>query len=121
MTKLFADVVDIDLTRALAGPHVAMMLGDLRARVINVETAGAGDDSRVWGPPFVGPEDELQSTHFMSCNRNKESVTADLTRAEGKALLTKLVAKADVLIENFRTGVVERLGFSFERLHEMAW
>lgn len=119
MTKMLDDVVVIDLTRALAGPHAAMMLGDLGARVIKVETPGTGDDSRSWGPPFIGPADELQSTYFMSCNRNKESVTADLKSAEGKALLTKLVAKADVLMENFRTGVMERLGFSSERLHEI--
>ncbi len=119
MTKLLADVVVIDLTRALAGPHAAMMLGDLGARVIKVESPETGDDSRGWGPPFVGAEADLQSTYFMSCNRNKESVTADLKSAEGKTLLTELVAKADVLMENFRTGVMERLGFSFERLHEI--
>ena len=69
-------VIVVDLTRALAGPHAAMMLGDLGARVIKVETPGGGDDTRGWGPPFVGPEDEPVSTYFLSCNRNKESVTA---------------------------------------------
>ncbi|HSE72374.1 MAG TPA: CoA transferase, partial [Nocardioidaceae bacterium] len=70
------DLVVIDLTRALAGPHAGMMLGDLGAREIKVETPGVGDESRTWGPPFVGPEDDPTSTYFMSCNRNKESVTA---------------------------------------------
>src|SRR3954464_13582841 len=71
-----ADVVVVDLSRALAGPHAAMMLGDLGARVIKVEAPG-GDDSRGWGPPFVrpaGPSAAIESTYFMSCNRNKESV-----------------------------------------------
>jgi crotonobetainyl-CoA:carnitine CoA-transferase CaiB-like acyl-CoA transferase len=113
------DLVVIDLTRALAGPHAAMMLGDLGARVIKVESPNGGDESRSWGPPFVGPDDEPVSTYFMSCNRNKESVTADLKSPEGKELLTRLVERADVLLENFRTGVLDRLGFSVERLHEI--
>jgi len=113
------DLVVIDLTRALAGPHAAMMLGDLGARVIKVESPDGGDESRSWGPPFVGPEDEPVSTYFMSCNRNKESVTADLKSEEGRDLLTRLVERADVLLENFRTGVLDRLGFSVERLHEI--
>nr|WP_275402389.1 CoA transferase [Streptomyces sp. SID13031] len=108
-------MVVVDLTRALSGPHAAMMLGDLGARVIKVETPAGGDDSRGWGPPFVAGE----STYFLSANRNKESVTADLKSAEGKEFLTKLVGKADVLLENFRPGVLDRLGFSVERLHEL--
>jgi crotonobetainyl-CoA:carnitine CoA-transferase CaiB-like acyl-CoA transferase len=119
MTDMLSDLVVIDLTRALAGPHAGMMLGDLGARVIKVESPGAGDDSRGWGPPFVGPEDALESTYFMSCNRNKESVTADLKSEDGKDLLTRLVARADVLMENFRPGVLDRLGFSVTRLHEI--
>lgn len=116
---MLSDLVVIDLTRALAGPHAAMMLADLGARVIKVEQPDGGDESRSWGPPFVGAEDDPVSTYFMSCNRNKESVTADLKSDEGKELLTRLVARADVLMENFRTGVLDRLGFSVERLHEI--
>ncbi len=116
---MLADLVVVDLTRALAGPHAAMMLADLGARVIKVESPDGGDESRSWGPPFVGPDDEPVSTYFMSCNRNKESVTADLKSDAGKALLTRLVTHADVLLENFRTGVLDRLGFSVERLHEI--
>src|SRR3954454_22138757 len=115
---MLTDLVVVDLTRALAGPHAAMMLGDLGARVIKVESPG-GDDSRAWGPPFVGPEDAQESTYFMSANRNKESVTADLKTEEGKDFLTRLVARSDVLLENFRTGVLDRLGFSFAQLHEI--
>ena len=109
----------IDLSRALAGPHAGMMLGDLGARVIKVETPGTGDDTRGWGPPFVGPEDDPVSTYFLSCNRNKESIALDLKSEDGRSVLTRLVAHADVLLENFRPGVLDRLGFSVERLHEL--
>src|SRR5919112_3385269 len=102
-------VVVVDLSRALAGPHAAMMLGDLGARVIKVENPDGGDDSRGWGPPFVGPADAEESTYFFSCNRNKESVTADLKSEDGRELLARLVRQADVLVENFRTGVLDRL------------
>jgi formyl-CoA transferase len=113
------DIVVIDLSRALAGPHAAMMLGDLGARVIKVENPDGGDDTRGWGPPFVGHEGAQESTYFLSCNRNKESITLDLKSDEGRATLTQLVQHGDVLIENFRTGVLNRLGFSTERLHEL--
>jgi crotonobetainyl-CoA:carnitine CoA-transferase CaiB-like acyl-CoA transferase len=116
-------VLVIDLSRALAGPHAAMMLGDLGARVIKVENPDGGDDSRGWGPPFVDDTgsvaDSGESTYFFSCNRNKESVTADLKSAEGKDLLTRLVRRADVLVANFRTGVLDRLGFSVAALHQL--
>jgi crotonobetainyl-CoA:carnitine CoA-transferase CaiB-like acyl-CoA transferase len=96
-----------------------MMLGDLGARVIKVETPKGGDDSRGWGPPFVGEGDQRQSTYFMSANRNKESVTLDLKADADKELLASLVERADVLMENFRVGVLDRLGFSVERLHQL--
>ncbi|PJJ47839.1 crotonobetainyl-CoA:carnitine CoA-transferase CaiB-like acyl-CoA transferase [Mumia flava] len=120
---MLSDVVVVDLTRALAGPHAAMMLGDLGADVIKVESP-TGDDTRQWGPPFVsghsdGDGDAQESTYFLSCNRNKRSVTADLKSDEGRDLLTRLVRNADVLIENFRPGVLDRLGFSYARLHEL--
>ncbi len=105
----------VDLTRALAGPHAAMMLGDLGARVIKVEAPGTGDDTRGWGPPFVDGE----STYFLSCNRNKESLTLDLKSDEGRDVLARLVRRADVLLENFRPGVLDRLGFPASRLHEL--
>ncbi|MGH8828158.1 MAG: CaiB/BaiF CoA transferase family protein, partial [Jiangellaceae bacterium] len=114
-----AGYVVVDLTRALAGPHAGMMLGDMGARVIKVEAPGHGDESRGWGPPFIGPDDAPVSTYYLSCNRNKESVTADLKSHDGKQLLTRLIRRADVLMENFRTGVLDRLGFSVQRLHEI--
>jgi crotonobetainyl-CoA:carnitine CoA-transferase CaiB-like acyl-CoA transferase len=109
----------VDLTRALAGPHAGMMLADLGARVIKVETPGRGDDTRGWGPPFVGPDDDPVSTYYLSCNRNKESVTADLKTDEGRTLVEELVGRADVLLENFRPGVLDRLGLGERRLHEI--
>ena len=115
--NVLSDITVLDLTRALAGPHAGMMLGDLGARVIKVEVPGTGDDTRLWGPPFVGDGDDRESTYFMSCNRNKESVTADLKSDEGKAFLRRLVARSDVLLENCRPGVLDRLGFSVEQLH----
>lgn len=119
MQNLLSDLVVVDLTRALAGPQAAMMLGDLGARVIKVESPDGGDDSRGWGPPFVGTGDSPESTYFLSANRNKESVTADLKSSEGKDFLTKLIRRADVLVENFRPGVLDRLGFSVEQLHQL--
>ncbi|MCU1515857.1 MAG: CoA transferase, partial [Pseudarthrobacter sp.] len=109
----------VDLSRALAGPHAGMMLADLGARVIKVENPGTGDDTRGWGPPFVGPEDDLQSTYFMSCNRNKESISLDLKSDDGKDVLTGLLERADVVIENFRPGVMDRLGFSTAAMHAL--
>ncbi|MGS0687505.1 CaiB/BaiF CoA transferase family protein [Nakamurella sp. GG22] len=113
-----ADITVVDLTRALAGPHAAMMLADLGARVIKIETPGAGDDTRGWGPPFVGPGGTI-STYFLACNRNKQSVVLDLKSEHGKDALTELVRRADVLLENFRPGVLDRLGFPMERLTEL--
>src|SRR3954465_11227430 len=113
-------VLVVDLTRALAGPHAGMMLGDLGARVIKGESPGSGDDSRGWGPPFVQPEDAgRESTYFFSANRNKESITLDLKDDGDKALLTELLRRADVLLENFRPGPLARLGFGTDVLAEL--
>ncbi len=113
-----SDLVVLDLTRALAGPHAAMMLGDMGARVIKVE-APAGDDTRSWGPPFIGADDERESTYFLSANRNKESLVLDLKSEADRDVLARLVERADVLMENFRAGVLDRLGFPVERLHAL--
>lgn len=118
MTGPLSDVLVVDLSRALAGPHATQMLGDLGARVIKVEAPGAGDDTRSWGPPFVGPEDDRVSTYFLSTNRNKESIALDLKAEADRDLLLRLVDRADVLVENFRTGVLERLGLGIEALQE---
>ena len=104
----------IDLTRVLAGPYCSMILGDLGAEVIKVEAPGLGDDTRGYGP-FVGS----RSAYFMSLNRNKKSVALDLKTPEGQALLAELVAEGDVLLENYRPGTLDRLGFPWSQLHKI--
>lgn len=101
----------LDLTRVLAGPFCAMMLGDMGAEVIKLEEPGKGDDTRSW-PPFLGGE----ATYFMAVNRNKKSITLNMKAAAGQALLRRLVAKSDVLLENFRPGTMDRLGFGYAAL-----
>jgi crotonobetainyl-CoA:carnitine CoA-transferase CaiB-like acyl-CoA transferase len=117
-TGPLSDLLVLDLTRALAGPHAAMMLGDMGARVIKIESP-TGDDTRGWGPPFIGEADERESTYFLSANRNKESLVLDLKSEADKDVLARLIERADVLMENFRVGVLDRLGFPVERLHEL--
>jgi crotonobetainyl-CoA:carnitine CoA-transferase CaiB-like acyl-CoA transferase len=95
----------VDLSRALAGPHAGMMLADLGARVIKVENPGTGDDP--------------QATYFLSCNRNKESIALDLKSDDGRTVLRELLERADVVIENFRPGVLDRLGFSAAEMHAL--
>ena len=113
-------ILAVDLTRALAGPHAAMMLGDLGARVIKVESPGSGDDTRGWGPPFVQPDTgDRESTYFLSTNKNKESITLDLKNDADKAVLTQLLRRADVLLENFRPGTLARLGFGTDVLADL--
>jgi crotonobetainyl-CoA:carnitine CoA-transferase CaiB-like acyl-CoA transferase len=110
----------VDLSRALAGPHATMMLGDLGARIIKVEAPGTGDDTRGWGPPFVQTDDSRrESTYFLSANRNKESIALNLKADDDRRVLLDLVRRADVLVENFRTGVLDRLGLGFDTLHEV--
>jgi crotonobetainyl-CoA:carnitine CoA-transferase CaiB-like acyl-CoA transferase len=96
-----------------------MMLADMGARVIKVEDPKGGDESRRWGPPFVGPADDQLSTYFLAANRNKESVAIDLKTDDGRSYFTALVARADVLLENFRPGVLDRLGFGVEQLQAL--
>ena len=105
-----AGLLVVDLSRILAGPYCTMTLGDLGARVIKVEQPGNGDDTRAWGPPFWNGI----STYYLAINRNKESLTLDLDHPEGRRLLEDLVARADVLVENFRPGRLERWGFGYD-------
>ncbi|MGW4094666.1 CaiB/BaiF CoA transferase family protein [Nocardia sp. NPDC004750] len=113
-------LVILDLTRALAGPHAAMMFGDLGAEVIKIENPDGGDDTRGWGPPFIDiGGNRRESTYFLAANRNKKSITVDLKQESGKATLRSLIRRSDVLMENFRPGVLDRLGFSHERLAEL--
>jgi crotonobetainyl-CoA:carnitine CoA-transferase CaiB-like acyl-CoA transferase len=102
----------LDLCRVVSGPFATMQLGDLGADVLKVEEPGRGDEARTYGPPFVGGE----SAYFLSVNRNKRSCAVDLKSAAGKELVLRLASVADVIIENFRPGTMERLGLGFETL-----
>ena len=108
-------VTVLDFTRAVAGPFCTMLLGDLGARIIKVEDPNGGDETRQWGPPFLSG----WSTYFLSMNRNKQSVAADLKSDEGRALVRAIAARADVVIENFRPGVVDRLGIGADELRAL--
>lgn len=101
----------IDASRVLAGPYLAMLLGDLGADVIKIEKPDGGDQTRGWGPPFVGPPDARVSAYFVAANRNKRSVVLDLKDPEGRRVFRRLLATADVLVENFLPGEWRKLGF----------
>lgn len=105
----------LDISRVLAGPYCAMLLGDLGAEVIKVERPGLGDDSRHWGPPFAGGE----SAYYISANRNKKSIILNFNCEEGQKILKELVRKSDVLIENFKPGTLERMGLGYEELKKI--
>ena len=107
-----AGLTIVDLTRVLSGPYCTMLLADMGARVIKVERPGHGDDTRAWGPPFVGKE----TAYFLSINRNKESLTLDFKNTEGREILAKLISKSDVVVENFRPGAMARLGLDYSTL-----
>lgn len=114
-----SDLLVVDISRVLTGPYAAMMLGDLGARVIKVERPGVGDETRHWGPPFVGYGAEETSTYFLSINRNKESITLDFKDDNDISTLKELIRRADVLIENFRAGVTTRLGLGTDVLRAL--
>jgi crotonobetainyl-CoA:carnitine CoA-transferase CaiB-like acyl-CoA transferase len=107
-----AGVRVLDASRVLAGPFCGQLLGDLGAEVIKIEHPQNGDETRNWGPPF---HDAL-SAYYLSCNRNKRAITVDLAKVDGLKIFEKLVARSDVLLENFRTASAERLGISAEKL-----
>ena len=111
----------LDLSRDLAGPFAAQLLADLGADVIKVERSKAGDDTRAWGPPFVESKDggHLGAAYFHSTNRGKRSIALDLKSADGIAVVKKLAAKADVVMESFRPGVIQRLGFGYEDIRKI--
>jgi crotonobetainyl-CoA:carnitine CoA-transferase CaiB-like acyl-CoA transferase len=104
-----AGLTVLDLTRVLSGPYCTMLLADMGARVIKIEQPGSGDDTRAWGPPFVGSE----SSYYLSVNRNKESLTLDLKSPGARPVLDRLLARADIIVENFRPGAVARLGLDY--------
>ncbi|OGL38085.1 MAG: hypothetical protein A2042_07005 [Candidatus Schekmanbacteria bacterium GWA2_38_11] len=115
MSSILKGIRVLDLTRVIAGPFCSMMLGDLGAEVIKVETPGGGDPSRSLGPPFCKGE----SGYFMSLNRNKKSLVVDLKKPEGKGIFYDLVKVSDIVLENFRYGVADKLGIGYEKLKEI--
>lgn len=100
----------LDFTRVVAGPYCTMLLGDLGAEIVKVEQPGQGDDTRTWGPPFINGE----STYFLGINRNKKSVCLDLHNEHDLAVAHQLMRQSDVVIENFRSGIMERFGLGYE-------
>jgi crotonobetainyl-CoA:carnitine CoA-transferase CaiB-like acyl-CoA transferase len=112
-------IIVLDLSRVLAGPSCTQMLGDLGAEVIKVERPGVGDETRTWGPPFLRDgegRETSESGYYLSTNRNKRSVTIDFGKPEGAALVQRLLAHCDVLIENFKVGGLREYGLAYEQL-----
>jgi len=114
MVRPLESIIILDFSRALAGPYCTMMLADM-GEIIKLEIPGRGDDSRSWGPPFV----EGESAYFLSVNRNKKSITLNLKSEKSKEIIQKLIKKADVIVENFRPGTMDKLGLSYEDVVEL--
>lgn len=114
MTPALTGLRVIDFTRALAGPYCTMLLGDMGAEVVKIELPGPGDDSRGWGPPFVGS----QSAFYLSINRNKKSICLDLKRPEARDIALRLIDGADIVVENNRPGVMRRLGLDYDSVRQ---
>ncbi|HOE42637.1 MAG TPA: CaiB/BaiF CoA-transferase family protein, partial [Rhodoferax sp.] len=109
----------LDLSRVLAGPWCTQMLADLGADVIKVERPGAGDDTRHWGPPFLkdaAGADTTEATYFTACNRNKRAITLDMAQPEGQALILRMAAQSDILVENFKVGGLRQYGLDYQSL-----
>ncbi|HJW59988.1 MAG TPA: CoA transferase, partial [Actinomycetota bacterium] len=112
MSGPLAGLLVADFSRVLAGPFATMLLGDLGADVVKVEHPDGGDETRAWGPPFSGGH----STYYLAVNRNKRSVALDLKDEQGRRAALALAGRADVLVENFKAGALERLGLGFDEL-----
>jgi len=112
MAGALKGITVLDLSRVLAGPLCTMMLADLGAEVVKVERPGGGDETREWGPPWAGDE----SAYYLSVNRNKRGITVDLKAEEGREVVRRLAAKADILVENFKTGTLDKMGLGYDDL-----
>ncbi len=109
----------VDLSRVLAGPSCTQILGDMGAEIIKIERPDFGDDTRKWGPPFLKDQsgaDTTESAYYLSCNRNKQSIAIDMTKAEGQALIHEMLEKSDILIENFKSGDLEKYGLGWKQI-----
>ncbi|MDX1724555.1 MAG: CaiB/BaiF CoA-transferase family protein [Pseudomonas sp.] len=122
MSGALSHIRVLDLSRVLAGPWAGQILADLGAEVIKIERPGVGDDTRHWGPPFLMDaqgENTSEAAYYLSANRNKQSLTVDFTQAEGQRLVREMVAKADILIENFKVGGLAAYGLDYAALKEL--
>lgn len=114
-----AGVRVLDLSRVLAGPYCSMMLGDLGAEIIKVEQTGVGDETRRWGPPFaMGADGDRESAYYLSVNRNKRGIAVDLKTSQGRQVIRDLAARSDVVLENFRQGLLDELGLGCDALRQ---
>jgi len=121
MTSSLKNIRVLDLSRVLAGPVCTQILGDLGAQIIKIERPGEGDDTRNWGPPFLkdsAGNDTHESAYYLSCNRNKKSVSLDLSKPEGQALIHALAAKCDILIHNFKVGSLDKYGLGYDQIKD---
>lgn len=119
--KSLQNIRVLDLSRVLAGPYCTQMLGDLGAEIIKIEKPGAGDDTRLWGPPFLkdaNGDDTHESAYYLSINRNKKSVAVDIKTKEGQAIIHQLLESSDILIENFKVGGLEKYGLGYAQLKD---
>ncbi len=120
MSGALSHIRVLDMSRILAGPWASQLLADCGAQVIKVERPGAGDDTRRWGPPFIErAEGERDAAYFHAANRNKQSIAIDITRPEGQALIRKLAAQSDVVLENYKVGGLKKYGLDYDSLREV--
>ena len=121
MKKALEGLRVLDMSRVLAGPFCTQMLGDLGADVVKVERPGVGDDTRKWGPPFLLDDEGRETTesaYYLSCNRNKRSIALDFTMPEGQEILDRLMAKSDILVENYKPGGLAKYGLSYDQIKD---
>lgn len=122
MTAALDNIKVIDLSRILAGPWASQMLADMGAHVIKVERPGKGDDTRLWGPPFITPsanEQQANAAYFHCANRNKQSIALDIATAEGQQIIKQLICQADVLIENYKVGGLKKYGLDYASIKQL--
>src|SRR5699024_9437183 len=122
MTGALSHIRVLDLSRVLAGPWASQTLGDLGAEIIKVERPGSGDDTRTWGPPWLKDgdgEETSEAAYYLATNRNKQSITIDITRPEGQQLVRDLAARSDIVLENFKVGGLARYGLDYDSLKEI--
>ena len=119
MTGALQDLVVLDLTHVLAGPFCTMMLADMGANVIKIEPPSGGDDTRAYPPFRINKDGDQESLYFANINRNKKGITLNLKAPKGKDLFLKMVRTADIVVENYRPGVMDRLGLGYDVLKEI--